>query len=259
MKVIVTLTIFSENYDLIQFIATVYTNQVAEFLKYKVIKYTTGKHIDAARPHYHVMFLCDCLESKMYKILNKKILSYHLSDTMFPSKEIADLFRDTEKKVSFIYEGQQKKNRSTIINFSPDSMRYVFKEYDSKDKIDMELQLGYTEEELEAYRQTAHTEWRVVKEKRAKEIANKVEEQDEFKKETEYLRKSLSAHKYDAPTSLIRRTQIALWEYKKLAYKQGKIKSVRVAGIKDKAISFLVFEGFIHEDAIVDLINNREI
>jgi hypothetical protein len=257
MKCIITLTIFSEDFNFIEFVATSYTHQVAKYLNYKVIKYTTGKHIDACRPHYHIMFLCDCLEGKIYKILNKKILAFHSVE--FPTKEIANQFRDTEKKVSFIYEGEQKKSKASIINFSEDSMRYVFKEYDSKEKIDMEFQFGYTEEELEAYRQTANTEWRVVKEKRAKEIAKKVEEQDEFKKETEYLRKSLSSHKYDTPTNIIRRTQIALWEYKKIAYKQGKIKSVRVAGIKDKAISFLVFEGFIHEDTIVDLINNREI
>tara|TARA_B100000513_G_scaffold193879_1_gene121873 strand:- start:567 stop:1178 length:612 start_codon:yes stop_codon:yes gene_type:complete len=203
------------------------------------------------------MFLCDCLEGKIYKILNKKILAFHLLE--FPSKEIADQFRDIEKKVSFIYEGEQKKSKRTIIHFSEDSMRYVFKEYDSKDKIDMKFQFGYTEEELEVYRQTANTEWRIVKEKRVKEIAKKIEEEDEFKKETEYLRKCLLGHNYDTPLNLIRRAQIGLWEYKKLAYKQDKIKSVRVAGIKDKAISFLVFEGFIHEDTIVDLINNREI
>ena len=129
MKVILTLTIFSTDHDLITYSATKYIKHLAKELDYEIKKVTTGKHIDASRPHYHIMFCMDTahridasgntIESKIYKTLNEKI--HRIINMEYPSKEIADKFRDTERKISFIYEGQNKKFKKKTIVYNEQS------------------------------------------------------------------------------------------------------------------------------------------
>ena len=179
MKVILTLTIFSIDHDLITYSATQYIKHLANELDYEIKKVSTGKHIDASRPHYHIMFCMDTahrtdasgntIESKIYKTLNEKI--HRIINMEYPSKEVADKFRDTERKISFIYEGQNKKFKKKTIVYNEQSMKYPFKEYDSIDKVEMELQYGYTYQEIEQMRNLAHQEWLDVKSKIAKQQA----------------------------------------------------------------------------------------
>lgn len=108
MKVLVTYTTFTEDRDVMEYITKDYIYQVASKLNYNVIKATSGKHIDATRPHYHTHVCYDCSGSKTYKTLNEKI-GRLFADLVYPSENVGKQFKEIEKKISFIYEGEQKK------------------------------------------------------------------------------------------------------------------------------------------------------
>ena len=63
----ITLTIFSEDVDFITFMACQYMKNMCNILKYKVNNVTCGKHIEANRPHYHIMYNINTQEGKYYK------------------------------------------------------------------------------------------------------------------------------------------------------------------------------------------------
>ena len=126
MKVIVTYTTFTEDSDVMEYITNDYIYQVAKQLNYKVIKATSGKHIDANRPHYHTHVCYDCSGAKMYKTLNEKIGRLFM-DLLYPSEDVGIKFKEIEKKISFIYEGQQKKHKKKIILYDESSMSTVLR------------------------------------------------------------------------------------------------------------------------------------
>jgi len=265
MYVILTLTIFSIDQDVIQYSATHYIKHLAKELDYKIIKVTTGKHIDASRPHYHIMFMLDTahrkdisgnpIESKIYKTLNEKI--HRIINMEYPSKEIADKFRDTERKISFIYEGQTKKFKKKTIVYNEQSMKYPFKEYDSIDKIEMELQYGYTYEELSQMRNLAHQEWLDVKSKQAKQQAIEINKKDNHIAMKEYLNQYLAPFKNEPVDKLVRKTRCLIWDWKTIQYEKGLITSARSAGIKDEAISFLKFNHYCTSAELIDYQDNK--
>lgn len=260
MKVILTLTIFSIDHDLIVYSSTEYIKHLAKELDYKIIKITTGKHIDASRPHYHIMFLLDTahrkdtsgnlIESKIYKTLNEKV--HRIINMEYPSKEIADKFRDTERKISFIYEGQNKKFKKKTIVYNEQSMKYPFKEYDDISKIEMELQYGFTYQEIEQMRNLAHQEWLDVKHKIAKQQAIEISKKDTHIAMKEYLNQYLTPFRNENVEKLVRRTRCLIWDWKTIQYEKGLITSTRSAGIKDEALSFLKFNHYCTSEELID-------
>ena len=128
MKVIVTYTTFTEDSDVMEYITNDYIYQVAKQLNYKVIKATSGKHIDANRPHYHTHVCYDCSGAKMYKTLNEKIGRLFM-DLLYPSEDVGIKFKEIEKKISFIYEGQQKKHKKNKYTIYNESNRNIYNIY----------------------------------------------------------------------------------------------------------------------------------
>ena len=249
----ITLTIFSENEDLITYMATKYMYDMCKKLGYLVHGITSGKHIESSRPHWHIMYDVNVFKGKVYKTLNQTLIRKS-NELEFPSKYLADEFRDTEIKISFIYEGETKKHKKKVIVYGKSYMRYPFKEYNSYDKIDESLQSGFPQWQLENMRKKAHEEWLIVKDRRERELAQSLADKDEYASLSKYLDDNLMVHKNSSSSvELIRRCMVSIWAFKKAQHEKGSCKTTRVSSIQDQAISWLVFNNYISEDEIVSM------
>lgn len=254
----ITLTIFSEDPNLITYMANDYMYRVCQKIGYKVNRITAGKHVEANRPHWHIMYDVNVHKGKVYKTLNQTLIRNGesvMDDCRISSKkEVADVFRDTEIKISFVYDGQEKRKGKKVIVYGKSYMRYPFKEYNSFDRIDLDLQHGFNDEELEVLRKQSHQEWLVVKEKQQREIAQQIAEKDEYLELGKYLDDALSVHKNSVSSvELIRRCMVSIWAFKKAQHSKGKCRSIRVGSVQDQAMSWLVFNNYISEDEIVSM------
>ena len=249
----ITLTIFSEDTDLITYMACQYMYDMCNMLGYRVNNVTTGKHIEANKPHWHIMYNINIQEGKYYKTLNQTLIR-RATELLFPSKKIADDFRDTEMKISFIYDGESKSHKKRQIVYGKSYMRYVFKEYNSIDKVDMKLQYGFSIEEIEVLRKQAHAEWIILKDKQQRAIEQEISDKDDHIEMKSYLQHRLHMYANSLRTDqLIHRTMVELWNYKKMKHSQGKVKTIRVGSVQDQAISWLVFNNYITTDEIVSM------
>ena len=252
-KCMITLTIFSEDEELVTYMATKYMYDISEMLGYKVCYITAGKHIEANRPHWHIMYDVNVYKGKVYKTLNQTLIRKG-EELKFPHKDVADKFRDTEMKISFVYDGQEKKHKKKVIVYGKSYMRYPFKEYNSFDKVPLSLQYGFKVEELEVLRKQAHQEWLIVKEKQQRAIAQEIAEKDEYLELGKFLDDNLMGHKNSSSSvELIRRCMVSIWAFKKAQHGKGRCKTIRVGSVQDQAISWLVFNNYISEDEIVSM------
>lgn len=250
-NILITLTIFSVDTEFIQFMATNYIKQICEKLQYNLHKFTCGKHQDATNPHYHIMFQASTGKSKHYKILNEKIITLH-SEILFPTKGIADTFNKTEKKISFVKEGQPKKFKKRTIYYGEEAMRYVFKEYTHDNEIELNFQYAFTNAELFAMRQSANTDWKIVKKKYNDEALRNIEKKERFQCQTDFIRQAMhNLPKYEDSDETIRFVMKKIWEYNKMLYQAKKIERIQANQVWNQAVSFLVFEGYISEDEII--------
>ena len=250
-NILITLTIFNVDTEFILFMATDYIKQICEKLQYKLEKFTCGKHIDASNPHYHIMFLASTHSSKHYKILNEKIITLH-SEILFPTKAIADTFNSTDKKISFVKEGQPKKFKKKTIYYGEEAMRYPFKEYTHDNQIELKLQSGFTEAQLSAMRESANTEWKIVKKKYNDEALRNIEKKERFQCQTDFIKEAMkNIPQYQDSDETIRYVMKKIWEYNKLLYKRGKVERIQANQVWNQAVSFLVFEEYINEDEII--------
>jgi len=242
-KLILTITAFTENYEIVRFLADDYIIQLGSILNYTVLKSTCGKHVDASRPHHHIMVCYDVSGAKVFKTLNEKI---HRSFTLiqYPSEDIGKEFNTLEKKYSFIYEGEQKKLKGKVRLYDESAMCYPFKEYKQNSEIPYELQKGYEYKEIQEMRKVANVSWCEILRQRAQQQALDIEKKENEKSMTEYLKEKMISKTGDA-NSLVKYIIHEIWRYKKEQYKKGTINSVRVGAIRDQAISFLVFEDYI--------------
>lgn len=243
MKVAITYTIFTEDYFFIEWYSSYYTVKIGEKLKYKLLKRTVGKHEDSTRPHYHICCIYELQEgAKEYKTLNEKILRT-VDDIEFHKD-----YPNIEKKISFIYEGQQKTFKKKIKLYNESYLQYPFKEYKNDTDIDRKLQYGFKDEELDTMRKCANIEWLDVKRKREQQNILAIEKKQEQEKETDYVLNSLETLpeglSYDI---LIRKTIKYILEYCKL----NNI-NVRTSSLKDKAINYLFHAGYITGDEIIE-------
>ena len=196
-------------------------------------------------------------EGKMYKTLNQTLIRNH-SQLTFKSKKLADQFNETEIKISFIHEGEQKKLKSKIIKYGETYMRYVFKEYTNKNQIIMKHQRNIEPEILESYRKQAHQEYKIMKEKREQQSINEIQAKDDHIKMAEFIKIELNQlGDYAYADEKIKKTMELIWKYKTIMYQKGHLKSVRVATIEDQAISFLVFNNYITSEEIVTLTQRK--
>ena len=250
-NILITLTIFSVEQDFIQFMATKYIQQICQKLQYNLQKFTCGKHQDATNPHYHIMFQASTGTSKQYKILNEKIISLH-SEILFPTKAIADTFMKTDKKISFVKEGQPKKFKKKTIYYGEEAMRYVFKEYTHDNEIELKFQYGFTNAELSAMRQSANTDWKIVKKKYNDEALRNIEKKERFQCQNDFIKQAMqNLPKYEDSDETIRFVMKKIWEYNKMLYQAKKIERIQANQVWNQAVSFLVFEGYISEDEII--------
>lgn len=253
MKLIVTYTTFTEDKELMDYIVNDYVHQVGNKLNYKVIKATSGKHIDATRPHYHTHVCYDCSGAKIYKTLNEKIGRLFV-DLYYPSEDVGKKFKEIEKKISFIYEGEQKKFKKKIILYDESSMCYCFKEYKKDCEIEYDLQFGYSNKELGEMRKVAHVYWCEVLRRRNQQKQLDMEKKDEEQNIREYLVNSMKDKKGDV-NDLVKYVKHQILKYRKKQYKKGTISSIRGSALKDQATSFLYFNDYITEEEYDEMYN----
>lgn len=260
LGVIITLTIFSENDEFIQFLATSYIDQIFKNLGYKLEKITAGKHIEATRPHFHIMYKGNIAKSKIWKGLNSKI-QRDGKKLSFPSKECAEIYRSLKPedfKISYLYQGEHKLHNKKVVVFGEEAMRYPFKEYTDFDQINLEIQHGFTVPELKALHEQASQEWRIVLQKRQQQLQQQLKDKDDFENLMGYLKDEMDKIYFPNIdiTTLIKKAQTIIWKYKKQQYKKKDVKSIRVSSVKDQAISFLVFNDYITPEDIVLFLDN---
>lgn len=162
MKLLVNFTCFidGEIYDNKQLLTAYmeylfynYSEQVEKYLKYKIIKKVIGLHEKASRNHFHLFILFDTEKSKVYKHLNDKIRRYNIPKPFQPvSSKKAYLFQKIN--ISFMYEGEQKKFKGTIIPYDETAIRYPLKEGNT-----YYMYYGIKDEEIEILRTQAINEW----------------------------------------------------------------------------------------------------
>lgn len=251
MKVILTITTYSTDYNLLDYISNDYIDQIGSLLGYEIIKSTCGKHVDASRPHYHNIVCYDISGAKVYKTLNAKIKRL-FTDLKYPTKEIGDMFRDTEQNLSFIYEGEQKKFKGKIKTYDESAMCYSYKEYKQDAEIHQEFQRGYSIPEIKEMRKVANVYWCEILRKRERQQQLEIEKKDEYSNMKEYLTNAMKDKSGDS-NDLVKYIKKKIWEYKKDQYKKKALTSVRVGAIRDQAISFLVFNDYITIDETEDL------
>lgn len=251
MKVLITLTTFTEDLELMSYINDDYLHQIGNKLGYKLIKSTSGKHIDASRPHYHTHVCYDCSGAKVYKTLNEKIGRLFL-ELLYPSEYVGIKFKEVEKKISFIYEGQQKKFKKKIILYDESSMCYCFKEYKKDCEIPFDYQKGYSTEELKEMRKVANVYWCEVLRKRNQQQQVDLEKKDEEQNLRVYLGEKMKNKSGDVH-DLVKHVKHSILEYRKKQYKKGTLNTIRMSALKDQAISFLYFNDYITNEEVDEI------
>ncbi len=152
-----------------------------------------------------------------------------------------------------MYKGETKKIKKRIVTYGVEAMRYPFKEYPSFDKIELDLQSGFSEAELKSLWEHASQDWRNVKKKRNEVMLQQLQEKDEHEQLNSYLEKELKKYQQTDMEVLIHKTMVLIWDYKKTLYQAKKCKSTRVGSVQDQAISYLVFNNYITTENIVSL------
>lgn len=256
-NILITLTVFSVETSLIEWLATEFIQRLCQNLKYIVKMITTGKHIEASRPHYHIMFAVSTNGQKTYKgegLKSKihreaKLIGCSHKDTDLLYKKIVNTGSDF--KVSFVKENEPKKFKKKTVNYGTEAMRYVFKEYTENDQIELNLQTGFTTAELHAMRESANMEWRIVKKKQSDEALSNIAKKEEFENEREYLRSHLQNYIISSTDDTIRHTMDGIWKYTKMMYAKNRIQRIQYTQVANRAINFLVLEGYLDHNEII--------
>ena len=248
-KVLITFTLFTEDGDYMDWFVNTYISQVAGYLKYELLKQTTGKHIDCNRPHFHVCCLYQTNGAKIIKYLSEKILRFN--DIYYWHPDVATEHNRIDKKITFIYEGQQKKFKKKVKLYDESGLQYPFKEYDNFGQIPVDLCSGFDELELEQMRKCANIEWLNLKRIQSQQLAQEIEKKNMEIKMNDYLKEKLQHIEGDF-RYLVKETITALLQFKK---QETTSTSFRVMGLKDQAISYLYFNGKISEIEIIQYLD----
>ena len=256
-NILITLTVFSVETTLIEWLATEFIQRLCQNLKYIVKMITTGKHIHASRPHYHIMFAVSTNKQKTYKgegLKSKihreaKLVGCSHKDTDLLFKQIINSGKDF--KVSFVKENEPKKFKKKTINYGIEAMRYPFKEYTENDQIELHLQTGFTIAELHSMRESANMEWRIVRKKQNDEALANIAKKEEFENEREYLRSHLQNYIVSSTDDTIRHTMDGIWKYTKIMYSKNRLQRIQYTQVANRAINFLVLEGYLDHNEII--------
>lgn len=256
-NILITLTIFSVETTLIEWCATEFIHRLCKNLNYFVKLITTGKHIEASRPHYHIMFAVSTNRQKTYKgegLKSKihreaKLIGCSNKETDLMFKKIVNDGRNF--KVSFVKENEPKKFKKKQIVYGTEAMRYVFKEYTENDQIEINLQEGFSTSELHAMRESANMEWRIVKKKQSDEALSAIAKKEEFDNERDYLRVHLQNYMVSSTDDTIRHTMDGIWKYTKMMYNKNRVQRIQYTQVANRAINFLVLEGYLDHSEII--------
>jgi len=256
-NILITLTIFSLETELIEWLATEFIQRLCKNLKYIVKLITTGRHIDASRPHYHIMFAVNTDKQKTYKGEGLKSKIQRVSKSIACSnKDIDTIWKSvlnsgSQFKVSFVKEGEPKSYKKKTINYGTEAMRYVFKEYNENSQIELTLQTGFSTAELHAMRESANMEWRIVKKKQSDEALSNIAKKEEFLTEQVYLKTHFENIFFSSTDEMIQHAMNGIWLYSKQMYKANKIQRIQYNQVANRAINFLVFNGYVNHTEIV--------
>lgn len=256
-NILITLTIFSVETSLIEWLATEFIHELCKNLKYYVKMITTGKHIQASRPHYHIMFAVSTNRQKTYKGEGLKSKIHREAKLIGCSnKEIDLMFKQivnngSNFKVSFVKENEPKKFKKKTINYGVEAMRYVFKEYTENDQIEINLQEGFSTAELHAMRESANMEWRIVKKKQSDEALSNIAKKEEFDNERDFLRTHLQNYIISSTDDTIRHTMDGIWKYTKMMYAKNRVQRIQYTQVSNRAINFLILEGYLDHNEII--------
>ena len=255
-NILITLTIFSLETELIEWLATEFIERLCKNLNYIVKKITTGRHVEASRPHYHIMFAVNTDKQKTYKGEGLKSKIQRLSKLIAcSSKDIDNIWKSvlnsgTQYKVSFVKEGEPKVFKKKTVNYGVEAMRYVFKEYSSNAQIELTLQSGFTVAELHAMRESAYMDWRIVKKKQSDEALANIAKKEEFLTEQVYLKNHFENVFFSTSDEMIKHAMNGIWLYSKQMYKANKIQRIQHNQVANKAINFLIFNDYLDHTEI---------
>lgn len=189
-------------------------------LGYKPLKYTCGIHREASRVHTHLMVIWDTSGCYKFKALNKKIQGiFKLCPKVIKPDRITYSYHT---RISGI---EKQYNESCLM--------YPFKEYENFDYIDLDHQYGYTEEELEDMRKTAHELW--IKSQKMNEYEKTRAEKEKLKYEQLKLHlDKVTIHEYDRLEDKIADIAEAILDHKFKT--QDKF---RINDLKNQAVNYL--------------------
>lgn len=244
MKVLITFTLFTEDLDYIQHYVNIIIVDYAKNLNYQIMKFTTGKHLDANRPHYHICVLMDTNGNKKYKILNEKIKRTNITLYKNAPHPLPD------EKISFMYEGETQTYKGKAKKYDETALQYPFKEYKTYSDIPIVWCYGFSGEELEMMRKCANIEWNAKKRYENQQELKEKEKKTELETMNEFIEKHLKETTTlgSEIVVLLPETIKAILLYKKL----NKSTSIRLSSLKDTAVSYLYYNNRITEQDIID-------
>lgn len=246
MQVIVIFTVF-DTADEVRDSFKLLTNNLSKEFQWSILKQTWGIHRQAARSHIHITTVYECGEAKVWKILSDKIKrSKSWLDLPKPQKEV-------KYKISHVYSNDQKYNEGK-------ALRYNLKEYTSNDQmwVDVAGRLtnldtvfpGITQVEAETMREMANGQYEVVKEKRAKDEQDKLNNANKRLRLFEYIKARETINSTTDIYSKVQQVVCAILRFNK---EEGT--NFRLTALKDTAVNFLYQEGYITEIEICEYIH----
>ena len=121
----------------------------------------------------------------------------------------------------------------------------------SQSRSDYTLQTGFSTAELHAMRESANMEWRIVKKKQSDEALSNIAKKEEFLTEQVYLKTHFENIFFSSTDEMIQHAMNGIWLYSKQMYKANKIQRIQYNQVANRAINFLVFNGYVNHTEIV--------
>lgn len=249
MLIIITHTIFSklnlldklEEEDLETLCNMVFdaiVQSTAIKLNYEIKQATWGLHVDATRPHIHMMVLYETHNSKTYLALSHKLRSIRQNlQTPLP---------DLEFKYSVHLDHEQ--------DFDPTSLGYVYNELDNVDQAHAQsYRVPYSELVNMYTLARAKYKLKKKKEKTEKNLKSQYTTMVQFIELDLIAENHWPLHSSDSKHEKTAWVSKAICRWKQDQYKKGKTTTINVPLVKKSAISYLFYNNHINLEELLDL------
>lgn len=249
MLLIITHTFFSQKnlldkldkedlYALCTLVFDTIVQSTAIKLNYEIKMATWGLHVDATRPHVHMMVLYDTHNSKTYLALSHKLRSIRNNFT--------NPLPDLEFKYSVHLDHEQ--------DFDPTSLGYVYNELDDVDQAHAQsYRVPYSE--LVNMYTLARAKYKLKKqhEKKEKNLKSQYTTMVQFIELDLIAENHWPLHSSDSKLEKTAWVCKAICRWKQYQYKLGNTITINVPLVKKCAISYLFYNNHITLEELLDL------